>query len=358
MHYLRMSSSLLGLLLASAPAIAGAQELRGAHRLSLDGTIFTSESAKVTVGGDTLTYSASSLGLFGAGLGAGYHYGVGSSVLLGAHVATARSAVEIQGTKAEQSSLWLMPEVSILLTDRGAVRPFLTAGVGLAQSSSASDGRTLWTWTSLAAGATGGVHLFATPTFSIDPHVGAFYTSGSGDFGGDGVQRTSVVLLAGVSLSGWLGTQPSPRAPQDEAPGFAPEEQAATPSLAPPPPRTGLVVPAGEGGQSMRLVPGVHGTKRVRVILVHPGKQDVIRGCASMTLISGDRRVEVAAERIRAGNTGSEQALAAYVDIGALAGDTGIAAEACGEQWSTTPEERPKVDQLLQRLDKEGSPRR
>lgn len=329
--------------LATTTGTARAQTLTGAHRLSLDGTAYVNESATLSVNGRDSSFSGTQYGLFGAGLGAGYGYGISPSMVVGAHVAHAHASISSDNVTSEQSTLWVLPTIEFYLATSGRARPYVAPAVGATITSASSNGQDLYTWTSLAAGANVGVHIFATDTFSIAPYGGVFVTSGTGDFGGTAVDRKSVVVLLAVSVAGWLGMKP-------EAPAAAP---ASTPSEPPPPPparmappRPPLSVAAGEGGRTVSLLPPpVRGTRRVRVILGLPGGQDALATCGAMTIIAGEKRTESVAERMRTGKNGADAGLSTYVSVDAFGEPPApLRFEACGETWTA---DRAPIDAFV-----------
>lgn len=313
----------------------------------MDGTAYVNESATLTVNGQDTSFTGTQYGLFGSGLGAGYAYGISPTLVFGAHVAHAHTSVTADNKTSEQSALWVLPTLEIYLSSSGAVRPYLAPSVGFTVASATVDGQDAYSWTSIAAGASAGVHLFATDTFSIAPNGGVFMTSGTGDFGGTSVDRKSVVVQLNLSFAGWIGGKPE-RAPVTPEPTRV--DSVPPPPARSAPPRPPLSVAAGDGGRTVSLLPPpVRGTQRVRVILALPGGQDALATCTAMTIVAGDRRTETAAERMRTGKSGTDPGLSTYVDVAAFGSPPApLSFEACGETWTA---ERAAIDAFVKGLE-------
>ncbi len=190
---------------------ANAQEVYRPYQLSFGTNALSYERTKTSIAGDSATATSTELGPEGAGFAIGVGLRPAQSWLVGLSLHGSRSRVTDgrDGTPAVTRSAYaVMPRLEYWFAPGDAVSPYIGATLGL-RGSSASAGPDAKSSTSdFAIGGLAGVRVFPTPGFSIDPNVALLAIAGSGEAGGAKLDRSGFTFLLGVSLSGWLGTDP------------------------------------------------------------------------------------------------------------------------------------------------------
>lgn len=266
--------------------------VEGRTRLSLSGEVVGLES-RTASGGPTAggTSTTVGLGLPGSSQGVGVGYGVAEDFLLGARLQLSSRSMAVEGLDAPVSSttvgLHARPE---LLFGEGSARPFLGLDLGYTSTVASSGAGARQRSSGAALGATLGVHLFATDSFSIDPSATVAYVTGSERFAGVGVDTSGPAVSVGLALSGWLGSARA-RAREAEAPS---SEDAAS---SPPPGRAASVAGswtlALEGGARVTFAAADDGTSDAAVRYITPERWPELESCRSITFSTERRELEL-----------------------------------------------------------------
>ena len=107
-----------------------------------------------------------------------------------------------------RSAYAVMPRLEYWFGPGDTVSPYAGATIGLRGASASAGPGAKSSTSDFAIGGLAGVRVFAAPGFSIDPNIALLAIAGSGDAGGASLDRSGFVFVLGVSLSGWLGTDP------------------------------------------------------------------------------------------------------------------------------------------------------
>jgi hypothetical protein len=227
------------------PSAEAAAQGPGAVRLGLNSAFYVSESTTLTVpdrfvdpggGSGSMDFDMTNvrLGIGGPALGADLGFVASTQLVVGGRLAW--SSVTAESDEREigsGSSFMLLPYLEFMPGTPGAtVRAAMTVMLGYMTSSTtsfdSSGDTTFETSTSgLAFGASIGMHVFGTPTFTVSPSFGVIYSTGSTESGsggsssGDSIDSSVLTVLLAVELAGWMGGQPPETAPGLE-PGAAP----------------------------------------------------------------------------------------------------------------------------------------
>lgn len=141
-------------------------------------------------------------------------YGVGPMVVLGGLVVLGGDSQTIkpkggEEREADDFSAIIAPKLDVLFVPGARVRPLLTLGLGL-NVASTDNGTTETSWLGVAALGRIGLRCFASESFSIDPALALFWTTGSGEGKVDGQLSDVNLSNSGYSISlelgfsGWL----------------------------------------------------------------------------------------------------------------------------------------------------------
>jgi hypothetical protein len=187
--------------IASWSTAAEAQDIEGRVKLSLDDYVFLHESTKVTPeGGSSDTSTHSSFGLVPSALGLAAGYALTSSVMIGGKLAFLNDHSE----SGDSSTTSLLPFMDLSL-GKGRAQPTLTVLTGFRTETIEPDQGTKTQSRAFAIGGGAGVRLFASRDFSLDPFAQGIFQTGSGEVGTFSAKFTTLSVLVGFSISGWLG---------------------------------------------------------------------------------------------------------------------------------------------------------
>ena len=192
-------------------ATAKAQEVSRPFQLSFGANVLSYERTKTSIAGDSATATSTELGPEGAGFALGVGWRPAQSWLVGLSLQGSRARVTDgrDGTPAvTRSSYAVMPRLEYWFSPDDTVSPYAGATLGLQGSSASAGSGTKSSTSDFAIGAVAGLRVFAAPGFSIDPNVALLAISGSGEAGDAKLDRSGFTFQLGVSLSGWLGTDP------------------------------------------------------------------------------------------------------------------------------------------------------
>ena len=193
---------------------ATARDFDGVVHLSLDGSILDYRSVSLAANeigsSDSATSSTASYGIVGSGLGFGVGIGITSRCLLGAKLVVAGTTLGGAYGDQQATSVQLTPRIEYVF-GRGTARPFIAGLIGIDHEYESVPEASA---TSFAAGGGAGVHLFLTPSFSLDPsftvlgYAGSERVTGASTaFGADSLDYslTGYRILLSIGMSGWLG---------------------------------------------------------------------------------------------------------------------------------------------------------
>lgn len=181
---------------------AAAQDTSGRVQLSVDEYLYLHESLTITPeGARSWTVDHSAFGLVPSAFGLAAGYGLGSSVAVGGRLAFSNDHSDAGDTSATS----LLPFVELSL-GTSSVQPTLALIVGYRTYVEEPDQGEKLTSRAFALGASGGVRLFASRDFSVGPFAQVLYQTGSGEAGSSEAKFKMVAVMAGFSLTGWLGT--------------------------------------------------------------------------------------------------------------------------------------------------------
>ncbi len=159
-----------------------------------------------------LTASDDAFGLFTQSLGVGVGYAPTRELVLGARIQQGRYTDTIQGASTSRGSssfVSLLPYVEHAIALNSSVHPFLGASIGVEHAVFEQQGSETLKRRSLVIGGSVGVRLFGGDSFSVDPALTLRIGTGTERNGDYEFDTTSVAVLLGFGLSGWLGGSPS-----------------------------------------------------------------------------------------------------------------------------------------------------
>jgi hypothetical protein len=223
---------------ASFSANAFADPIEGAFRVSLDTTVFeylnvSLEQSSPQPGppgtkspaGD-LSSSQTTFGILGSNVGIGLAGAVTENIMLAGRLSAGKTDTEVLSQQASATAVTLMPSIEFLFGTDDPFRPFVALNGGYRTATSSPGGGTDTTAEAFLIGGGVGMHAFAARSFSIDPGINVFYTTGSVETGSFKFDSSGVQVWVNIGISGWI------RPPAASAP---PSEGAALPAVAPPP---------------------------------------------------------------------------------------------------------------------------
>lgn len=164
---------------------ANAQGGVGAFRLGLGSSVYLGESTTIegTDGERDVESSTIVAGLGAPGFGASVAYVGGEYFAIGGRLNYTSQAFSVEGSSAEQSasSLLALLGFEILFLHGGRVRPELHGVFGFISRNELledpdADFEREASYSGIAYGFGGGVHFFATDTFSITPAITLFWS--------------------------------------------------------------------------------------------------------------------------------------------------------------------------------------
>lgn len=226
-----VAASLVSIATLTAAPASAQRPGAGAVKLSLDAGV-----VDLDVFPDR--YNQFTLGVGGLSLGPGIGYLVTDGFAIGARTSFGFTVFDpttpgdtVSGVAA------LVPYFEALIGD-GDIVPFVGGQLGFVAQF--PDGRDAYA--SAIVGAFGGVHIFATPSFSVSPFASINFLYDGG------LERAGLGLALGFSLVGWIGGsggEAAPMGPGEPAPADNPE-----PVWQPPPSQGSSAPPASdpEGG--------------------------------------------------------------------------------------------------------------
>jgi hypothetical protein len=348
---------------------ARADGLEGAIRVGLDATLaeyvhVSLERQDVPMSPPSLqpdlTASRTTLGVTGAGAGVRLAGGLSDSILLGARVSVGNTKTEILSQSTTATAVALVPSMEFILGASETAYPFLSLDVGYTSLVSEPDGGSETTSSAALVGAGLGIHSFVTPSFSIDPGVNVFYTTGSIESGTTKYDQTGVTVWFNVGLSGWIRRQGD-----KQATASPPNEAAAPPAAASAEPQrvsddrgrltTSValdVLPSDPPGQRLRLVvagePRTDGSSASLTVMGLVGtKEDAACATADLSVEGVTTPLSEVRSSARPGFAASEFTLQTKVDVHTLEklgeshGDAAIGI--CGIRRAISPASRTNV---------------
>jgi hypothetical protein len=345
--------------------VAAAQGGAGAFRLGLHGGFYTSQSATADGSDDALTITSAGVGA--AALGVDLGYAAGDYIVIGGRVFWQTQSISVGSTDlGSQSFVSILPYVEATLSPGSRIRPAFGGTLAYASRSTESEDGDGSSFSALGFGAYGGVHFFATETFSISPLLMIAYVSGSSDPGGADASEIDVFFV--VELAGWIGgrreeppaqTPPGWTGPQTGWGGSAPAPPQPQP---PPPPRMSSDAVTGS-------VPLSQGTLELRAFWSRPdavdlqmrawGMQARFRDCTSLVLRDGAQAqpLERSGYEIAPLGRGVQETIRASVrrdTLESLLASPAPMVELCGVTWSIEGDARNALGYFLRRLREEA----
>lgn len=376
-----IGSIVLALLVVDATD-ARAQGNPGSVRVGLQSSFYASDAVTVELDGEEDDFTRRRVGIGGLGLGASLGFAIGEYVVLGARVGYDSQTIDSGSSSSETtiSSHLALGNVEAVLMPGSRTRPMFMGLLGLIGSTT-TVGTSELTFSGFAFGFGGGVHLFATETFSITPSLSFIWSSGSADLRGEDefgdsvsteLDQSQFTVMLAVELAGWIGGQPTQAPPPEwgaggappAGPGQAPPGWMGTP---PPPsaPRGSVQLPplppnpvTGEvplSQATMDLVATWSAPDTVELRMRAWGMQARFRNCTSFTLRDGTSELplEVVDNRIGALGRGVEEVVIARAPRAALERMLAAPAPAvtlCGTAWQLDAQARNMLDMFLRRL--------
>jgi len=264
-------------------------------------------------------------------------------------------------TTLETTSVSVLPRIEYVFSNQGT-RPFLMGFFGLTNTKSTafgsdtSDSRTLF-------GVGFGAHLFAAPSFSIDPLLTVARYGGSTVISEDTEFDVSGTLfLISVSLTGWFGGTAPPAAPASAAAadGSAGDSlSAATPASTPlddemsgpEPVKTNLLLV----GDRVLLLKGRPESLRSAVMfrISDAPNGEALATCRDITVVSGDarhpaRNLRLLGSRlIQRERRSLAEGLFSADALDALTDSAEAALVVCGDRWVLTDAARSGLTTFL-----------
>lgn len=292
------------------PSRAYAQDTDGAVRLSLDGVLFAGEfSAFEGPAGAEFDTTNTNAGLYAGSFGLGLGYALGKNAVIGTRLIHGTNKFNSEGDTLPEASITrfsLLPYAEYVATASSTIQPFVAGTIGFQIGSNDTSGVESTT-SAFLFGLSAGLHLFATDTFSVDPHFSYYRASGTASAGTQDVDYGANVFLLGFSLSGWIGggadvksaDSETTEAPEPEVAAVSHEASVPEPSSSPPPVRlelkeegellTGAVTL--DSGQLTLLGRPTLDAENIAVRVTVRG--DELKNCRAGTLIAGDQRFEL-----------------------------------------------------------------
>jgi hypothetical protein len=347
-------------LVVSAPSVLVAAPIDGRVRLGLETNVLSYEKTTLSAGGTETTHSGTSFGVGGAGFGVGIGVGLGENWLLGGRALYSNDTESAGGgapaTTTSSIGISITPEYVL---DGDAVRPFLGVSLGhraISAKSSGQDASTSLTF----VGPSVGLHWFATGSFSIDPNLQVLYETGGRSLSGVDLSESGYAILAGASLSGWLGGgaptpptgagEPAPSNEDVRSSGDLSPTPATAPPVAPDPSQIAefhdlhMTIPLG-GPTRLLLTADPEGAASVEIVLV-AGDSEELRECNALTAESPKGTVAFgpfAKKEVGAG-TGALLALSTRAPLSAVRalgkGKGSLVLEGCEQSFELTEKTR------------------
>jgi hypothetical protein len=196
-------AALTGIFLA---APCRAESVEGRVRLGFEGGVVGYQSVTAKGDGVDASMSDASFSLASTSFGPGVSYGIDDTWMIGARASFITRTMSWQNDvvpEATSSGLGLYVSAEYLLGE-GSVRPFVGPLAGI-ESTSASSGGAKASASNLLLGVQGGLHAFATSSFSIDPSVLLAYTTGSTGPEDHSLDVSGFTIGLRLAMSGWLG---------------------------------------------------------------------------------------------------------------------------------------------------------
>jgi hypothetical protein len=258
-------------------------------------------------GSTELNVQRTHVGLMASLLGVRLGFAPSDSVVLDARLLQGRTTVSFDNDssrpQAESTFFSVLPSLEFLLATGESVRPFISGTLGYRAGSTSVGGEETGNYSDVVYGASGGIHVFATPSFSIAFAVSALGLSGSGKEGTLDYDQSGSLFSLMVGLNGWIGgsvagggtaapAPPEPRAPEAAAvPSTvpAPNAQSATPPAVAV--QEGLVGTsiAFYGAGTVRLSGRPSQNGRLITVRLVPSSAHDLSSCTSVTFVVGDR---------------------------------------------------------------------
>ena len=179
-------------------------------------------------------YNQVSLGVGGASLGPGIVYQVADGIIIGTRAAFGFTLIDpVTPGDSVAGSIALLPYLEFVF-GQDQIAPFVDVHAGF--QAIFPDG--FDPWANVIVGARGGVHIFATDSFSVSPWgmLNFLYDGG--------IERAGFELAAGFSLVGWIGGNGGEAPPAQEPGAYEPapaqqqpvQQEPVQQQTAPPPP--------------------------------------------------------------------------------------------------------------------------